>query len=199
MKHLLHIILLSIVLSCSQQVVRVEALQEGVEVHVDRQGTREKLGVAPWQGAQSEFFRGSDSVTIHFFKDGFKPSSIVIPNIVYSSNISLKADLKKEEAAASFNSAEFSSKERIESIVSNALVAQNLTATGKFDQARTELSKLITAYPSIAVFHDLLGNVFYLQGNTRSALTHYREAEQLSPGKFERINMIKRLEEVVNQ
>jgi predicted Zn-dependent protease len=71
--------------------------------------------------------------------------------------------------------------------------AQMQISQRNYDRAETTLNSLLAEFPQISIFHDLLGNVYYLKKDLKRALTSYEEALRLDPENTETERLVRRL------
>ncbi|MBS1958104.1 MAG: tetratricopeptide repeat protein [Bdellovibrionales bacterium] len=169
--------------SCATQELRVESNPDGADVSViDASRAPKRIGVTPIVLTQANapgIFKSSMQVNVT--KEGYKTQSVFVPETSVSSNGQLVVQLKRDDAGFLNDAAE------------QVAQVQRMIFKKNYNEAERLLQESISKNPSVAVFHSLLGNVYYLQKNTSRALDSYQRAQSLEPNNVDVAKMIQKL------
>jgi tetratricopeptide (TPR) repeat protein len=168
---------------CSTQELKVDSNPVGADVvTLDAAKNPHVIGQTPIvlnATNAPDIFKGPVQISIS--KDGFKGQSILLPGTRFGASGEVRVELKANEADLVNETAE------------EVAHAQSLLFKKDFDVAEKMLKDLISKKSSVAVFHSLLGNVFYLKKDLTRALESYEHAYALEPKNVELDRMIKKL------
>lgn len=193
MKFLWVILVLAIV-GCSSSPLRVESFPDGADVLVLVPGMApRKVGVTPLSIDEAQLGVPKGTFQIQVSKDGFLNESILVPptSLGHITQISIK--LKEPLAGKAGSCAQLETD--LPQIARGTAEVQQFIAAKKLDQAEMSLRLLISKYPSIPIFHVLLGNVFYLKRDLDSALASYRRSQDIGGGNQDAARMIRKIED----
>ena len=139
-------------------------------------------------GAEEIFAGAKEYVQLEVRKEGFDPESILIPQgmfgLTVDLSVKLQADLSNVTGGKSGD---------LQRVARGIATAQLQISQLQLDSAEATLNSLLSQYPQISVFHDLLGNVHYLKKDLRRALETYERALKLDPENVETTRLVRRL------
>ena len=182
-------------LSCASSSLQVTSKPSGAEVYIVDQGRPPvRLGETPLTLTTEQVTQQvKESATILISKEGFDREQILIPKIAFSSNVTVATNLNEQTNSSVCQNAE----ETLKKAVRDVAEIQNLIYQKQFDRALFMIENLISKYPQIAVFHDLRGNIFYLQKVSDQALASYQSSLRLDPTNSETQRMVQKLESIL--
>jgi hypothetical protein len=190
--------------ACAGPSLRVESSPDGADVLVARDGEPSvRIGKTPItlnSETAPEIFSSTFKVTVS--KDNYLPESLFVPHSSVGGTGRWLTSLKPIGAQAD-------SKEKREIIKDARDVTDSINAIAKgvaeaqqrffqknYPAAQRILEELADKYPNIAVIHDLLGNVFYVQKDSTRALSAYKRSYELMPDSIETARMIEKLSQI---
>jgi tetratricopeptide (TPR) repeat protein len=194
--------ILVICASCASPVLEVRTSQPDVKISVSREGQNLFEGTGSAIIPSASFLEQSGLVQIEISKEAFETKKIVIPSQRFVSSVRLDVELKpqaKDQIDPSLLMKANLNNTKLSEVVKDALGLQVLITSSRYAEATRQLQKFQSEYPGVAIFHDLMGNISYLQGNLSSALASYREAQRLGPSNTERERMIGTIEGAMNR
>jgi len=163
--------------------VRIESNPDAADVSVvDTSKTPRKIGVTPFT-LNHENVPGifKEPVQVNVSKDGYKSTSLLLPETLVTSSGAVMLQLKKDDT------------QLLNGTAQSVAEAQRLVFNKRYPDAERMLEDATNKYPSVAVLHSLLGNVFYLQKNIPRALDSYQKAQAMDPNNPELGKMILKL------
>jgi tetratricopeptide (TPR) repeat protein len=177
-------------IGCASGKIQVLSSPPQAEVFVGKDGKApEKLGETPLRLSTEELFSGaSEYVHIEIRKDGYNPEGIVVPQAAFGMNVELSVKLKDDMSSLQVNG-----QAALQKVARGIASAQMQISQRNYDRAETTLNSLLAEFPQISIFHDLLGNVYYLKKDLKRALTSYEEALRLDPENTETERLVRRL------
>lgn len=182
---------LFIIAGCSSGAIRVESQPEGADVLLSMSGQPpRKIGVTPMLVTDSNLVSSRDSFQLTLAKDGFISQSVVVP----PSNMSREATVQIQlQNMPTQKNAEQSTVElqRVASAVSDI---QGLLRGRRWDEAEGRITMMLTQYPTVATFHELMGTTLYLKKDLGRALASFRRASELNPTNLDLNRMINKIE-----
>jgi hypothetical protein len=168
---------------CATSELRVESNPEGAEIVVtDANKVNRRVGVTPMVLTASNtpgLFKSPSQISLS--KEGYKTQTIFVPITHIASEGQLVVQLKPDDAGY------------LNTAASQVAQVQRLIFKKNYIEAERLLAESIAKNPSVAVFHSLLGNVYYLQKNTARALDSYQRAQSIEPNNIEVTKMIRKL------
>lgn len=195
---ILFVTILLINSGCSTSVsqLRVKTVPESAQIAVrTAEGEYKVLGKGPLEISTQEVFSlGSRMSMIQVSKEGYKPQSVLIVQGKTPENYEMLVQLEKELADPKSNDI----RERQERLAKSLAQANNLIFLKKYNEAENILKNVVTDFPHISVGYDLLGNLYYLQKNMKSALLNYEKSFEINPENFETKRMIEKLRQVTS-
>ena len=148
-----------------------------------------KIGQTPVNLVEQTLGAGQESFQIIVTKDGYVSESVLIPPTTLERATTIRVNLKEMAAG---NKA--INEQTLQRVASTVALAQNLIKSKQYDQAEQSLSGLITQYPGVPTFHELLGNVYYLKKDLSKALVSYKKAAELDPSNVDTQRMIMKID-----
>lgn len=184
------VILFSIAsIGCASSILKVESEPAGAEVYISQANRPAiKIGQTPLSIEESKLATGVEPFQITISRDGYLNEHILVPHSTLNRNTSIAVRLKGDMSKLS------QSGDQLDKVASATALTQHLIRIKDFDRAEQNLLSYTTLYPSVATFHELLGNVYYLRREYNRALSSYRQAESLNPKNNDTRIMIERLQ-----
>ena len=174
---------------CASSILHVESEPVGAEVYISQaQRPPIKIGQTPLKIEESKLTTGIEPFQITISKDGYLNEHVLVPHSTLSRNTAIAVRLKSDLSKISQSS------DQLEKVASATAQSQYLIKIKDFDRAEQSLLTYSAQYPSVATFHELLGNVYYLKKDFNKALGSYKQAVLLNPKNNETRSMIERLE-----
>ncbi len=171
--------------------VKVQSNPPGAEVFtLAASGEYEKsLGMTPFS------FDANEAVVIAIEKSGYWPTRVVLPRagISSSSEITVKLDAQKNDD--SFMKVMQKKPDAISNYIDKILEFQALIATKNTQKVNDWLKENAKQYENLAVFHALVGNFYFLEGQMNEAQKRYKRAIELEPDHQEAKAMMKIIEQ----
>ncbi len=183
---------------CATGRVQVSSSPAEAEVFVSKDGRApEKLGSTPLNLTHEQVFAGAqDYIQVEVKKEGFLPESVLVPHSLFGTY--LDVSLRLTPAAADAKTLASDNVATIQRVVQGVARAQALTAQKNYERAEAILQSLVVEFPQVSVFHDLLGNIYFLQKDMRRALNSYEESLRLDPNNLETERLVRRLRAMGN-
>ena len=176
--------------------VKITSSPEKAEVTVTtNDGETKSLGYTPLEVSGRDIYaNGSRMSIVQIYKEGFENQKIFIAqdSSQENYNINVKLKLKSEDLKSQ------DLKSRQEKLAKGIAVSSNLINSKKYDEAERMLLTITQDYPFISVSYDLLGNIFYLRRDLKSALNFYERSYRMNPENGETKSMIEKLKGMVN-
>jgi tetratricopeptide (TPR) repeat protein len=199
MKGLIYIIIfLSTLVSCSTSVslVRIKTVPENAQIAVRTAEDEYKiLGKGPLEISTQELYSlGSRMSLLQISKESYKSQSILIVQGRSPENYDLLVQLEKEVVDTKSDDV----RARQEKLAKSLTHANNLLFLKRFNEAENLLKNIINDFPHISVAYDLLGNLYYLQKNMKSALLNYEKSFGINPENFETKRMIEKIKQITS-
>lgn len=174
---------------CATSGLQVQSEPSGADVYFkSSEGTLTKIGTTPLSLDESRLPHSRKAFQITLSKEGYLSEHFVIPAARMPQETQISVSLKE-------NLTNKNSESKLDHVASNVASIQQLIRNRDLDRAEQTLLLMVTQYPDVSTFHELLGNVFYLKKDLSQALTSYRRASALNPKSIETKNMIQRLSE----
>jgi tetratricopeptide (TPR) repeat protein len=171
---------------CATSSLTVDSNPAGAQVSVaNGSNNQEVLGPTPIVLTTSNFpelYTAGETLTVS--KEGFRPQMIFIPKSHVTANGSLKVNLKAVEVGQANQANE---------IAEQVAHAQQLLFKKDLTEAERVLRELTEKHSTIAVFHSLLGNVYYLKKDLSKALNSYERALELEPHNLDIEKMVRKI------
>jgi hypothetical protein len=180
---------------CSTSTLRVQSNPQDAEVQlVRRDGSIEKIGKTPVEiDARTQRGLFTDPVEVRVVKEGYSPQSAVVPRLSsLGGSGQINFNLNETELPKACTAREGAMSELAHGVAE----ASNLMQKKKLVEAGNLLQSLLVKFNSVAVLHDLMANVYYLQHDTARALESYRRSNALEPGNSQTQRMIERLQQM---
>jgi TolA-binding protein len=175
---------------CSTSNLRVESQPEGADVYVVINGqTAKKVGATPLNISENQINSGNESFQLSIFKEGFQTEHILAPATSFSRNSNVQVRLKENSGGKQNVNDEI-----LQRVTSQVAYTQALIRSKDYDGAERAILNILPQFPSIATFHELLGNVYYLKKDLQRAHTSYRRALDLNPSNTDTVRMIQKIE-----
>ena len=184
---LIKFLLLALISSCSSVTsnVKISSFPEGASVGIkENDGKIRSLGQTPLTAPMS-----SSMGMLVLSKDGYVDQSIFLAVDSSSPNTNISAKLQPKHET---REAESSSK--MERLARDLISAHNHIGKKRYIEAQSILQTLTRDYPQVSVSYDLLGNIAYLQRDSRKALQFYERSLKINPENFETKQMVNRLQ-----
>lgn len=176
-------------LGCASSILNVESEPSGAEVYISQaQRPPIKIGQTPLKIEERKLTTGIEPFQITISKEGYLNEHVLVPHSTLSRNTAIAVRLKSDLSKISQSS------DQLEKVASATAQSQYLIKIKDFDRAEQSLLTYSIQYPSVATFHELLGNVYYLKKDFNKALGSYKQAVLLNPKNNETRSMIERLE-----
>lgn len=187
-------LIIPILSGCSGPILRVESNPEGADVFAGRaESTPIKIGKTPitiTRESAPDLF--SEGCQIGLSKDGFASESLFVPKTTLSNGTARWTVTLKQQAVTS-QPENKDQAQAINAVAQGIAEAQQKIFSKNYSEAQRILEMLAANYSNVALVHDLLGNVFYIQKNTSRALVAYRRSYELNPNSPETMRMIEKL------
>ncbi len=173
--------------ACASSSLQVQSEPTGADVYLkSSRGSFAKIGQTPLQVGEAQVVQQGESFQLTVSKDGYSSEHVVVPPSHMSRATSISVRLK-ENAKSSNN------EENLDKVAGGVAQIQQMIRLREFERAAQTLLVYSTQYPSVSTFHELLGNVYYLQKDLGKALQSYKKAAELNPRNLDTQNMIQRL------
>lgn len=177
---------------CASSFVRVTSNPEGADIHLIRTNSPPlKIGSTPLAitpEAYPEAF--TDNIQLAVSKNGFNTESIIVPKSGFQSHAKLHFNLREPSPSGACAGTD----KTFEEIAQGVAESQRQLLKKNTPEAKRLLTGMISKFPGVATFHNLLGNAFYLERDINSALESYRRARDLQPSNYDTIRMIDKLQ-----
>lgn len=189
--------LFGLLFGCAASNLSVNSVPQEAEVSVvGDSGSPVFLGKTPLNVPTDQVTsQVNGSATLVIAKPGFKSEHFLVPKISLSSRVQVSAQLKEDNVSPMCAEAD----ETLSRVVRDVAEVQNLMLQKRYDQAKSLLDGLILRHPKVSVFHDLQGNIYYLQRVTDQALKSYQRSLQLDPTSTETQRMVQKLENILGK
>lgn len=175
---------------CASTGIRIESQFDGTEVFLIRAGKGDpvKIGQTPFVLAPNLIQdSGTNGAIIRLSREGYRTETVTIPKISSQSFGVIRVELLRDQNACTEAMGQMNDITRqINTIV-------KLTSRRKLSEAESLAVEIASKYPEIAIVHDLLGNIHYLNHKPQSALDSYQRSLQLNPRNVETQRMIEKL------
>lgn len=176
-------------LGCATSILKVESEPAGAEVYLSQANRPSiKIGQTPLSIEESKLATGVEPFQLTISREGFLNEHILVPHSTLTRNTSIAVRLKGDMSKLSQSS------DQLDKVASATALTQHLIRIKDFERAEQNLLSYTTMYPSVATFHELLGNVYYLRREYNRALSSYKQAESLNPKNNDTRLMIERLQ-----
>lgn len=183
------IVFLLIFIGCAHNKVDIESYPSKTTISlVESSGQVKEIGQTPLRIDLDKLFKGEKLVQLNFSKIGHKDRVVFLSKPQINSNISISANLEKNNSAS-----EIISNEKLQELSSKIADAQKYSFKKDYKKAEKILLDIIESYPSVSVPYDLIGNIYYLSNESEKALYFYRQAKLLNPGNAQRDYIISKL------
>lgn len=170
---------------CVSAGLHVQSEPAGADVYFkSSEGTLTKIGTTPLNVDADRLPPSRSAFQITLSKEGYLSENFVIPAAKLPQDTQISVSLRENSKK---------SEDRLDHVASNVASIQQLIRNRDLERAEQTLQLMVTQYPEVATFHELLGNVFYLKKDLSQALSSYRRAANLNPKNIETRNMIQRL------
>lgn len=180
--------------SCSTGQLQISSQPDSADIFISSATIpTKKIGNTPLLQTENLLSNNSEPYQLTISKPGYEDSTILIPATTLKRNVSVSVKLKELSSNKSQTSSE------IDKIASQVAQVQNLIKTKELIQAERQIYTLLSQHPNVATFHELMGNVYYLQKNLKSALASYKKANELAPGNPDTMRMINKLQTFNNE
>jgi len=177
---------------CASSSLRVASTPEGADVTiVSKDRAPINAGKTPFELESKnypELF--SESFQLQVTKPGHSPISVVVPRLPTGGVGRINLNLRDVELPKVCQNQE----ESINSLAKGIAESASLVQRKRLDEATRILEDLAGKFGTVAVIHDLLGNVYFLQKSMDRALESYRRSNRLNPNNVDTIRMIERIE-----
>lgn len=122
-------------------------------------------------------------------KEGYFPNRVILPAGPIPAQSEIFVSLDRQITQGDDRRTEL-----LQRVAQGVAEAKSLIDRREYDLAEMRLRSLSDEYPSVSVFQDLLGNVYFLKRDFSRALAAYRRSENLNPDNPDTKNMIRRIE-----
>lgn len=176
----------------SKLIVQSEPPQADVFAKIEGKVDRVKLGQTPFEMSEvqiNDFLKvSSDSahwLELTFEKKEFQSRQVLIPSNRWGETVKI-VKIKLTENADQSTLAK--------KIVNYFFNAKKFAETKQFDQAHTEIDKILEIDGKLAQAITMKAGIYYLQGKIDDAKRLYREALTIDPGASDAIHMLEKLQ-----
>lgn len=177
---------------CASSSLRVATTPEGADVTIlSRDRAPISAGKTPFDIESRNFPElFGESFQLQVAKPGHSPVSVVVPRLPLGGVGRINLNLRDVELPKVCQNQE----ESINSLAKGIAESASLVQRKRLDEASRILEDLAGKFGTVAVIHDLLGNVYFLQKSMDRALESYRRSNRLNPSNVDTIRMIERIE-----
>lgn len=186
------------VVGCTTQGLRVQSAPEGADVWVHLfGGSPLKVGKTPLElDARNTPGIFTESFQVQVSKEGYQPQSVLVPKLSTMGGTG-RVNFNLEDAALPkvCQAQETSFNEMARGVAE----VSNYIQTKRFTEASSLLQPLLAKFNSVAVLHDLQGNIHFLQKDLNRALDSYKKSNALSPNNPTTLRMIQRIQQLQGQ
>lgn len=170
---------------CVSPGLHVQSQPTGADVYFkSSEGTLTKIGTTPLDVDAHRLPPSRNAFQLTLAKDGYLPENFIVPAARLPQDTQISVSLRENHKK---------SEDHLDHVASNVASIQQQIRNKELERAEQTLQLMITQYPEVATFHELLGNVFYLKKDLAQALNAYKKAALLNPKNIETRNMIQRL------
>jgi len=191
MKKLIFVLKIFVIqIGCSTSNLRVESQPEGADVYVVVNGqTAKKVGATPLNISENQINSGNESFQLSILKEGFQTEHILAPATSFSRNSNVQVRLKETSSGKTSVNDEI-----LQRVTSQVAYTQSQIRSKDYEGAERTLLNIVPQFPSVATFHELLGNVYYLKKDLQKAHASYKRALDLNPSNTDTVRMIQKIE-----
>lgn len=182
--------------SCaSPTLIKFQSTPSEAEVSlIDSAGVAMVVGKTPLSSTEFDIFKNSNNYSqVRIKKSGYLDNEIVLMKSTFGSEISVNAQLKKDETVQNMGEQTVA----LEKVANSIARANGLIQSKKFIEAESVMTNFVEQFPSVSVGYDYLGNINYLQKKYLKALKHYTRANSMNPQNMERKIIIERIQQIV--
>lgn len=134
-----------------------------------------------------------ESVQISLSKEGYQTEAVLVPRSHLQGSGRIFFSLHETKVPSSCTNQEVAANE----LARGVATAQLLVMQKNYSEAELLLKDLSHKYPSVAVLHDLLGNIHYLKRDLYLALASYKRSNQLQPNQPATLKLIDKLSTIL--
>lgn len=173
-------------------VIQSEPPQAEVYAQVEGKKDRVKLGTTPLELSETQLAEqlkltaeSTQWIQFSFEKKEYLSRSIMIP----SNRWGEKAKLLKIQLSPNAEQTTLARQ-----IISHFFNAKKFAETKQFDQAHSEIDKVLVLDPNSTQALNIKAGVYYLEGNTSEAKKYYRQAIAIDPTSSDAIKMLEKIQ-----
>ena len=136
----------------------------------------------------------TDTSLVSIEKKGYQPLHLIVPRAGLLSRSQVTLQLESLESDAFLDRILQNKPSLLNNSLQKLLELQASIASHRVDQVKYWLSQNEKNYAQLAVFHALIGNFYFLEGQIDDAKNHYAAALDLEPGHAEAFSMMQLIE-----
>lgn len=195
-KYFLFLPIIFLLSACASNSLKITSKPEKAEVWLAAENEQPvKLGETPlFLDSKSLRTNNSSHFNIKIQKDGYLPESMVLPSSSVNGAVDLSVILTESKLPQVCTDQAGS----LEKVARGVAKVQLLLGRGQSEEARLQISSLISEFPNVSVFHDLLGNIHYISKNFESAKLAYQKSLELNPNNIDTQRVLDKLNVILN-
>lgn len=180
-------------IGCSSKLmVQTEPAQADVFVSIEGREDRVKIGQTPFEISEPQLMEqlklspeNTQWIELLFVKKDFQTRNVMIPSNRWGElSRTLRLEMKAMDDPTTL----------VTRLVKYLFNAKKFAETKQFEQAHSEIDKVLAVDSKMAQALNMKAGIYFLQGNMDEARAGYKRALEIDPGSNEAIQMLERIQ-----